>query len=78
MYTIVSRIGEIIWHEKLSLTPFPNFQGSHKYERNFGNDRDVKNIRDGVSFEKLFSIALKTQTAAATRMFFYVGHCYNI
>lgn len=28
---------------------------SHKYERNFGNGRDVKHIRDGVSFERLFN-----------------------
>lgn len=41
---------------------------SHKYERNFGHGRDVANIRDGVSFEKLFAIAPKTQAEAATRM----------
>lgn len=41
---------------------------SHKYERNFGNGRDVANIRDGVSFEKLFAIAPNTQAEAATRM----------
>jgi len=41
---------------------------SHKYERNFGHGRDVANIRDGVSFEKLFAIAPNTQAEAATRM----------
>jgi len=45
-----------------------NLSVNHKYERNFGNGRDVANIRDGVSFEKLFSIAPLTQSAAATRM----------
>lgn len=45
-----------------------NLSVNHKYERNFGSGRDVKNIRDGVSLEKLFSIASKTQTEAATRM----------
>jgi len=45
-----------------------NLSVGHKYERNFGNGRDVANIRDGVSFEKLFSIAPQTQTEAATRM----------
>ncbi len=45
-----------------------NLSVNHKYERNFGNGRDVANIRDGVSFEKLFSIAPLTQFEAATRM----------
>jgi serine/threonine-protein kinase HipA len=30
---------------------------SFKYERNFGNTADVQNIREGVSFQKLFSLA---------------------
>lgn len=34
---------------------------SYKYEHNFGSGRDVRHIRDGVSFEKLFSV---TQYAA--------------
>jgi len=29
---------------------------SYKYERNYGNGRDVRNIREGVSFEKLFTL----------------------
>lgn len=45
-----------------------NLGVNHKYERNFGSSRDVKHIRDGVSLEKLFSIAAMTQTEAATRM----------
>ena len=45
-----------------------NLSVNHKYERNFGNGRDVANIRDGASFEKLFSIAPLTQSEAATRM----------
>ena len=45
-----------------------NFSVNHKYERNFGSGRDVADIRDGVSFEKLFSIAPLTQSEAATRM----------
>ena len=45
-----------------------NLSVNHKYERNFGSGRDVANIRDGVSFEKLFSIAPLTQFEAATRM----------
>lgn len=45
-----------------------NLSVNHKYERNFGNGRDVANIHDGVSFEKLFSIAPLTHAPAATRM----------
>lgn len=45
-----------------------NLSVNHKYERNFGSGRDVADIRDGVSFEKLFSIAPLTQSEAATRM----------
>ncbi len=45
-----------------------NLSVSHKYERNFGSGRDVETIRDGVSFEKLFSIAKLTQSEAVTRM----------
>lgn len=45
-----------------------NLSVNHKYERNFGSGRDVADIRDGVSFEKLFSIATLTQSEAATRM----------
>ncbi|MCH1930320.1 HipA domain-containing protein [Shewanella sp. A25] len=33
------------------------FSVSKKYERNFGSGRDVKNIREGVSFNRLFSLA---------------------
>lgn len=41
---------------------------SHKYERNFGSGRDVAQIRDGVSCEKLFSVARRALSEAATRM----------
>lgn len=34
---------------------------SFKYERNFGNGRDVKNIREGVSFKKLDSLSDKVK-----------------
>ncbi len=45
-----------------------NLSVNHKYERNFGSGHDVANIRDGVSLERLFSIAPLTQSEAATRM----------
>jgi len=44
-----------------------NLPASYKYERNFGGGRDVRDIRDGVSFERLFSIAEHTLQKAVTR-----------
>ncbi|MBU1653248.1 MAG: HipA domain-containing protein [Gammaproteobacteria bacterium] len=41
---------------------------SHNYERNFGNGRDVAHIRNGVSVERLFSIADLALAAAPMRL----------
>ncbi len=41
---------------------------AYKYERNFGSGRDVRHIRDGVSFERLFSVAECTVHKAVTRL----------
>lgn len=41
---------------------------SYKYERNFGSGRDVRHIRDGVSFERLFSITRHAMRKAMTRL----------
>lgn len=41
---------------------------ANKYERNFGNSRDVLHVRDGVSFEKLFKLTAQTNSEAATRL----------
>ncbi|MCA8094978.1 HipA domain-containing protein [Burkholderia anthina] len=38
-----------------------------KCERNFGNNGDIRNIREGVSFEKLFSLTPSLETPAAAR-----------
>ncbi|WP_175695378.1 HipA domain-containing protein [Burkholderia ambifaria] len=38
-----------------------------KYERNLGNNEDVRNIREGVSFERLFSLTPSLETPAAAR-----------
>ncbi|KAB0644043.1 HipA domain-containing protein [Burkholderia latens] len=38
-----------------------------KYERNLGNHADVRNIREGVSFEKLFSLTPFLEAPAAAR-----------
>jgi serine/threonine-protein kinase HipA len=45
-----------------------NLPVSYKYERNFGSGRDVRGIRDGVSFEHLFSVADYTVRKAVTRL----------
>ncbi len=45
-----------------------DFPVSYKYERNFGSGRDVRDIRDGVSFSRLFSIADRTVEKAVTRL----------
>jgi len=38
---------------------------AYKYERNFGSGKDVRHIRDGVSFERLFSTAVSYTTQKA-------------
>ena len=38
-----------------------------KYERNFGSGRDVKDIREGVSFNRLFSLAVKRRNPVAAK-----------
>lgn len=45
-----------------------NFPVAYKYERNFGSGRDVRQIRDGVSFPRLFSLAEYTVQKAVTRL----------
>lgn len=41
---------------------------SFKYERNLGSGRDLRHIRDGVSFERLFSVVRHTPKKAMTRL----------
>ncbi len=46
-----------------------NFPASYKYERNFGSGRDVRHIRDGASFPRLFTLAAEyTVQKAVTRL----------
>lgn len=40
-----------------------------KYERNFGSSPDVRHIRDGVSFERLFGLLDKMVTPASARTY---------
>jgi serine/threonine-protein kinase HipA len=46
-----------------------DFPVTFKYERNFGNTPDVRNIREGVSFEKLFSLTPHLDNPAAARTY---------
>ena len=41
---------------------------SYKYEQNFGSSRDVKHIREGASFEKLFSITKVCEVPAKAQL----------
>ncbi|MSQ70191.1 MAG: type II toxin-antitoxin system HipA family toxin [Betaproteobacteria bacterium] len=60
-----------------------NLPVAYKYERNFGSGRDVRHIRDGVSFESLFSISEHTIRKASTRQMlarwalfqYLIGNC---
>lgn len=45
-----------------------NLSPEYKYERNFGSGRDVKHIRDGASYEKLFNFASQCINPALTRL----------
>lgn len=45
-----------------------NFPVSYKYERNFGSGRDVRDIREGVSFARLFSAVDYTVAKAVTQL----------
>ncbi len=44
-----------------------NVAPDYKYERNFGSSRDVAHIREGVSFQKLFSFANQCENPIATK-----------
>lgn len=41
---------------------------SYKYERNFGSGRDVKDIREGASFQKLFEVTDLCQVPAKAKL----------
>lgn len=44
-----------------------NLPPDYKYERNFGSSRDVAHIREGLSFQKLFSFADQCENPIATK-----------
>lgn len=45
-----------------------NLPPTYKYEQNFGTTRDVKNIREGASFKKLFSMTKKCSVPAIAQL----------
>lgn len=45
-----------------------NFPVAYKYERNFGSGRDVRDIRDGVSFPRLLSVGEMAIQSAPTKL----------
>ncbi|WP_109484159.1 HipA domain-containing protein [Paraburkholderia sp. C35] len=49
-----------------------------KYERNFGNTPDVRNIREGVSFERLFSLEPYLDSPAGARTFMIRWALYQL
>ncbi|MFY7994302.1 MAG: HipA domain-containing protein [Bacteriovoracaceae bacterium] len=42
-----------------------NLPSSYKYERNFGNAKDVRDIRDGATLKQIFEFIIQCQTPAA-------------
>lgn len=44
-----------------------DLSSAHKYERNFGSGADVREVRDGVSFARLFALTDATAKKALTR-----------
>jgi serine/threonine-protein kinase HipA len=46
-----------------------DFPSALKYERNLGKGEHVRNIREGVSFERLFSLLDRVRTPATARLF---------
>ncbi len=45
-----------------------NLPSSYKYERNFGSSRDVSEVREGVSFSKLFTITKLCKIPATAKL----------
>lgn len=50
----------------------------YKYERNLGDGRDVKHIRDGASLEKLFAYCRDTSHPAENMQWLIHWQCFNL
>jgi serine/threonine-protein kinase HipA len=55
-----------------------DLSSSYKYERNFGSNRDVKNIREGASFSKLFKSANICEVPAVAKLEMLNWSIYNL
>jgi len=55
-----------------------NLPTNYKYERNFGSGRDVKDIREGVSFQKLFSLIDLCENPLLTKKELIKWVCVNL
>ncbi len=58
----IQRLHIIDGCQALDLSP------THKYERNFGSREDIKHIRQGVSFKKLFEFSLMCKNPIKTKL----------
>lgn len=55
-----------------------NLSRDHKYERNLGDGRDVKHIRDGASLEKLFGFCRKMSSPVASMQWLIHWQLFNL
>ena len=55
-----------------------DLSSSHKYERNFGSGRDVKDIREGASFAKLFTSADICEVPAKAKLEMLQWSIFNL
>jgi serine/threonine-protein kinase HipA len=51
---------------------------SYKYERNFGSNRDVSEVREGVSFAKLFTVTKRCEIPATAKLQLLDWAIYNL
>ncbi|MFN3711443.1 MAG: HipA domain-containing protein [Alishewanella aestuarii] len=55
-----------------------NLSRDHKYERNLGDGRDVKHIRDGASLEKLFGFCRKMSSPVESMQWLLHWQLFNL
>ena len=55
-----------------------NLPRDYKYERNFGDGRDVKHIRDGVSLAKLFEFCQQMKSHVASKQWLVNWQSFNL
>lgn len=55
-----------------------NLSRDHKYERNLGDGRDVKHIRDGASLEKLFGFCRKMSSPVESMQWLIHWQLFNL